>query len=30
MIAKVFSLKQERKHTEALWELDELLNGSSG
>lgn len=25
MIAKVFSLKQERKHTEALWELDELF-----
>ncbi|EFU38316.1 hypothetical protein PVOR_29938 [Paenibacillus vortex V453] len=25
MIAKVFSLKQERKHTEALWELDDLF-----
>lgn len=25
MIAKVFTLKQERKHTEALWELDELF-----
>lgn len=25
MIAKVFSLKQERKHTEALWELDEMF-----
>ena len=25
MIAKVFSLKQERKHTEALWEIDELF-----
>ncbi|WP_310552203.1 DUF6483 family protein [Paenibacillus glufosinatiresistens] len=26
MVAKVFSLKQERKTTEALWEIDELLN----
>lgn len=26
MIAKVFSLKAERKTTEALWEIDELLN----
>lgn len=26
MIAKVFVLKQERKTTEALWEVDELLN----
>ena len=25
MIAKVFALKQERKHTEALWELDDML-----
>ena len=25
LIAKVFDLKQERKHTEALWELDDLL-----
>lgn len=26
MVAKVFTLKQERKTTEALWEVDELLN----
>lgn len=26
MIAKVFVLKQERKTTEALWEVDELMN----
>lgn len=26
MIAKVLTLKQERKTTEALWEIDELLN----
>lgn len=26
MISKVFDLKQERKHTEALWEIDELLS----
>jgi len=26
MVAKVFTLKQERKTTEALWEIDELLN----
>lgn len=26
MIAKVFALKQERKTTEALWEVDELMN----
>lgn len=26
MVAKVLSLKQERKTTEALWEVDELLN----
>ncbi|AKG36360.1 DUF6483 family protein [Paenibacillus durus] len=26
MIAKVFDLKQQRKTTEALWEVDELLN----
>ncbi|OAB30972.1 hypothetical protein PMSD_18910 [Paenibacillus macquariensis subsp. defensor] len=26
MISKVFELKQERKHTEALWEIDELLS----
>ncbi|AOZ93489.1 DUF6483 family protein [Paenibacillus crassostreae] len=25
MIAKVFDLKKERKYTEALWEIDELL-----
>ncbi|MBY0013175.1 DUF6483 family protein [Paenibacillus typhae] len=26
MVAKVFTLKQEKKITEALWEVDELLN----
>lgn len=26
MVAKVLTLKQERKTTEALWEIDELLN----
>jgi hypothetical protein len=26
MVAKVLTLKQERKTTEALWEVDELLN----
>ncbi|WP_379131377.1 DUF6483 family protein [Paenibacillus sp. sgz500958] len=26
MVAKVLNLKQERKTTEALWEIDELLN----
>ncbi|OAB40950.1 DUF6483 family protein [Paenibacillus glacialis] len=26
MISKVFDLKKERKHTEALWEIDELLS----
>ena len=26
LVAKVFTLKQERKTTEALWEIDELLN----
>lgn len=26
MVAKVFDLKKERKHTEALWEIDELMS----
>lgn len=26
MISKVFGLKQQKKHTEALWEIDEMLS----